>query len=68
VNPFWEDDVEELVELVGVDRILFGSDWPHAEGLVDPLDYRNEVKMFTPEEQQLILRGNAASLTELRPA
>ena len=49
INPFWEDDVEELVDLVGVDRILFGSDWPHAEGLVHPLDYRSEIKMFDPD-------------------
>jgi predicted TIM-barrel fold metal-dependent hydrolase len=47
---------------------LFGSDWPHAEGLVDPLDYRTEIKMFDPGEQQRILRDNAAELTERRPA
>ena len=28
-----------LAELIGVDHILFGSDWPHAEGLADPLSY-----------------------------
>jgi predicted TIM-barrel fold metal-dependent hydrolase len=68
INPFWEDDVEELVDQVGIDRILFGSDWPHAEGLVHPLDYRSEIKMFDPVEQRKILHDNAADLTELRPA
>ena len=28
INPFWEDDVDEVVECMGADRVLFGSDWP----------------------------------------
>src|SRR5262249_35956015 len=36
VNPFWEDDIGTLVDLVGADHILFGSDFPHPEGLADP--------------------------------
>lgn len=39
VNPFWEDDVAELVALLGDDRVLFGSDYPHPEGLAEPLEY-----------------------------
>jgi predicted TIM-barrel fold metal-dependent hydrolase len=39
VNPFWEDDVDALVKLVGVDHVLFGSDYPHPEGLAEPLEY-----------------------------
>jgi predicted TIM-barrel fold metal-dependent hydrolase len=65
VNPFWEDDVEELVDLVGTDRVLFGSDWPHAEGLVEPLDYVTDLKAFEPADQRAILRDNAAGLTGL---
>ena len=33
INPFWEDDVDEVVELMGADRVIFGSDWPHIEGM-----------------------------------
>ena len=33
INPFWEDDVYEIVELMGADRVIFGSDWPHIEGM-----------------------------------
>ena len=36
INPFWEDDVDEVVELMGADRVIFGSDWPHIEGLPEP--------------------------------
>ncbi len=39
VNPFWEDDVENLVDRITVDHVLFGSDYPHPEGLAEPLDY-----------------------------
>ena len=45
INPFWEDDVEEVVELMGADRVIFGSDWPHIEGMPRPLDYATELKV-----------------------
>ena len=28
-----------LTEMIGVDRVLFGSDWPHPEGNITPVDY-----------------------------
>ena len=34
--PFWEDDFAKMAELCGVDRVIFGSDWPHPEGLAEP--------------------------------
>ncbi len=33
IAPYYEDDVKLLAETIGVDKILFGSDWPHGEGL-----------------------------------
>ena len=39
INPFWEDPLDDLVEVMGVDHVLFGSDWPHPEGLADPLSW-----------------------------
>ena len=44
INPFWEDDVNEVTELMGIDRVIFGSDWPHIEGMLSPLDYLVELK------------------------
>ena len=43
VNPFWEDSVTGLVDLIGADRVCFGSDYPHPEGLDDPLAWRHEL-------------------------
>jgi predicted TIM-barrel fold metal-dependent hydrolase len=36
VSPFWEEDLAALSELIGVERVLFGSDYPHPEGLAQP--------------------------------
>jgi len=67
INPFWEDDVYEVVDLMGADRVIFGSDWPHIEGMPKPLDYVTELKELDDTAQQLILRGNALALNERRP-
>ena len=68
INPFWEDDVHEVVELMGSDRVIFGSDWPHIEGMPEPLDYIDELKEFSPEVQKLIMRDNVTELNTRRPA
>lgn len=39
VSPFWEGSVADVVETVGWDKVLFGSDYPHPEGLETPRRY-----------------------------
>ena len=39
IAPYWEDPLEPLIETIGLDHILFNSDWPHPEGLADPNEY-----------------------------
>jgi predicted TIM-barrel fold metal-dependent hydrolase len=39
IAPYWEDPMEPLVESIGVEHVLFNSDWPHPEGLADPNSY-----------------------------
>jgi predicted TIM-barrel fold metal-dependent hydrolase len=67
INPFWEDDVYEIVDLMGADRVVFGSDWPHIEGLPNPRDYAVEIKELDPESQRLIMHDNAETLNTLQP-
>ena len=67
VNPFWEDHVDDVIEAVGVDRVIFGSDWPHIEALPNPLDYVAEVKHLDADAQRKILKDNVASLNHPRP-
>ena len=62
INPFWEDDPYEIAELMGADRVIFGSDWPHIEGMPRPLDYVAELKDFDDADRRRILRDNALEL------
>ncbi len=66
VNPFWEDDVSEVAELMGADRVIFGSDWPHIEGMPEPLDYLCELEGFSEADRRLIMLDNVTGLNELR--
>jgi predicted TIM-barrel fold metal-dependent hydrolase len=68
INPFWEDDLHEVIELMGSNRVIFGSDWPHIEGMPEPLDYLDEMKDLSPEVQKLIMSDNANELNVRRPA
>jgi predicted TIM-barrel fold metal-dependent hydrolase len=63
VAPFVEDSVDDLARHLPVERILFGSDWPHAEGLAQPKDFLAKVTSFSPEDQQRIMVENARRLT-----
>jgi predicted TIM-barrel fold metal-dependent hydrolase len=66
VAPFYEDDLEELARLVGVDHMLFGSDWPHAEGLADPLEYVDDLDEagFDQDAADKIMYANAKALAQ----
>jgi predicted TIM-barrel fold metal-dependent hydrolase len=67
INPFWEDDVNEVVDCMGAARVIFGSDWPHIEGMQQPLDYLPELKGFDDDDRRRILRDNAEFLNTPRP-
>ncbi|MFM7684996.1 MAG: amidohydrolase family protein, partial [Actinomycetota bacterium] len=62
INPFWEDDVNQIVDLMGADRVLFGSDWPHIEGMPHPLDYLQELKQFSDADRRRIVLDNVTEL------
>lgn len=64
IAPFWEDDVNEVLNVMGPDRVLFGSDWPHVEGLVQPLDYLGEIAHLAPDVQAKILGDNVRYLNQ----
>jgi predicted TIM-barrel fold metal-dependent hydrolase len=68
INPFWEDDVNETAAYMGADRVVFGSDWPHIEGMPQPLDYVEELEQFSDADRRKILLTNAEELTTPRPA
>jgi predicted TIM-barrel fold metal-dependent hydrolase len=62
INPFWEDDLGGLIDLVGVDRVCFGSDFPHAEGLADPVSFVAELAGQPADDIARIMGGNVLEL------
>src|ERR1700753_4187577 len=36
VSPFYEEGIDDLINLIGVEQVLYCSDWPHPEGLGEP--------------------------------
>ena len=62
VTPYLEEDLSALAELIGVERILFGSDWPHGEGVAQPLDFTKELGAFDEAATQRIMRDNCVEL------
>ncbi len=62
VHPFHEDDPQGLVKLVGVDNVLFGSDYPHPEGMSDPLSFVDVLPDLSHDEQAKVMGGNLSRL------
>jgi hypothetical protein len=52
---------------MGVDRVIFGWDWPNIEGMPGPLDYLKDLEQFDNLETQLIMRDNARKLNTPQP-
>ncbi|MBF4996193.1 amidohydrolase [Nocardia sp. BSTN01] len=65
VSPFWEEDLQAIADLIGVENVLFGSDYPHPEGLAEPARYINEIKDMPLADQEKIMGGNLARLLKV---
>ncbi|MCK9929166.1 amidohydrolase [Frankia sp. Mgl5] len=65
ISPFWEEDLGALAGLIGEDRVLFGSDYPHPEGLASPLTYLDELKHLPEATTRKIMGGNLARLMNI---
>jgi len=61
VAPFPEENVARVVKEVGIEPIVFGSDFPHAEGLAFPSEYVAAQLGGLAQDQVLaIMRDNLA--------
>jgi len=66
VHAFHEPDPAGLAELIGVDNVTFGSDFPHREGLADPLAYSELVeRTMSPEDTAKVMGGNMARIMKV---
>jgi predicted TIM-barrel fold metal-dependent hydrolase len=65
ITPFHEDNIPDLVDLIGADRVLFGSDYPHAEGLTRPMDFTASLHGLSQDSVRSVMRSNAAAMMDL---
>jgi predicted TIM-barrel fold metal-dependent hydrolase len=65
IAPYFEDDILGLVDLIGADHVLFGSDWPHPEGVAEPLDFMKYVVGLSDDDLRKVMRDNGARLLGL---
>ena len=67
VSPYYEDDLRGLREELGAEHVIFGSDYPHAEGLADPKAFVDDLDGFSDAEIRMVMRDNALALSQPRP-
>jgi predicted TIM-barrel fold metal-dependent hydrolase len=65
VAPFPEENVDRVVEAVGIKPIVFGSDFPHGEGLPEPELYLGQLKNLNDDDTRLVMRDNLARFLDL---
>jgi predicted TIM-barrel fold metal-dependent hydrolase len=65
VAPFPEENVDRVVEAVGIKPIVFGSDFPHGEGLPEPEMYLGQLKNLSDDDTRLVMRDNLARFLDL---
>ena len=62
VHPFHEENPKGLAELIGVDHVLFGSDFPHPEGLADPITFVDDLEGMDQANVAKVMGGNLARI------
>ncbi len=62
IHIFHDPDPVELINRLGVSNSMFGSDFPHPEGLRDPLAFSEDVSSLPLEDQKAVMGGNLAGL------
>ena len=69
ISPFHEDNLGRLIDTIGADHVLFGSDYPHPEGLAEPRSYAEHLPAgLSDEDMRKIMGGNLARDHEGRRA
>ena len=50
---------------IGIEPIVFGSDFPHGEGLPEPQAYLGQLKNFSDDQVKTVMRDNLARFLDL---
>jgi len=62
VHPFHEDDPKGLVGALGAENVLFGSDYPHPEGMADPISFVDDLEGLPEDDIVKVMGGNLSRL------
>ena len=65
VHPFHEDDPMGLIDLIGAENVVFGSDYPHIEGMAEPLTYVKELDGLPHDDVAKVMGGNLADVMKI---
>jgi len=65
LTPYPEDDIPRLLDFLGPDNVLFGSDYPHPEGIAVPSEFVELLGSTSEEDTHKVMRGNSAALLGL---
>ena len=60
-----EDALRYLIDTVGIERVVFGTDWPFDMAIDDPVNWVRGLQKLTNAEKDAILGGNIVRLLEL---
>jgi predicted TIM-barrel fold metal-dependent hydrolase len=63
VAPFYEDDIRQVRDVLGIERVLLGSDWPHPEGLAEPRAWLPDFRALSDADRRRALRDNLKELS-----
>jgi predicted TIM-barrel fold metal-dependent hydrolase len=66
INPFHEEPVDQLVSIMGSERVLGGSDFPHPEGTKEPRDFVDGLASLSDVEIRRIMRDNLVGIMAAR--
>jgi aminocarboxymuconate-semialdehyde decarboxylase len=60
-----ENALRMLIDMVGLDRVVFGTDWPFDMAIDEPVSWVRDMTKLTAAEKDAILGGNIESLLGL---
>jgi predicted TIM-barrel fold metal-dependent hydrolase len=62
IHAFQERDPIGLIELLGVENTMWGSDFPHPEGMRDPLAFSEDIESLSLDVRKAVMGGNLERL------
>ena len=60
-----EDALRFLIDTVGIDQVVMGSDWPFDMAVDSPIEWLNGMSSITQDERDAIIKTNLAELLGL---